>query len=48
MEIHFDEELRLLKQKLLGMADTAQEMITLAVTALKQRDDHGSSGAGCP
>ena len=39
MEIHFDEELRLLKQKLLGMADTAQEMIVLAVKSLVDRQE---------
>lgn len=37
MERHFDEELKLLKQKLLSMADTAQEMIGLAVKALAER-----------
>lgn len=38
MERHFDEELILLKQKLLQMADTAQEMIGLAVKTLVDRD----------
>ena len=38
MEIHFDEELKGLKQKLLHMADTAQEMIGLAVRSLVQRE----------
>lgn len=38
MEIHFDEELRLLKQKLLAMADTSQEMIGLAIAALVKRE----------
>jgi len=38
MEIHFDEELKLLKQKLLRMADTAQDMIGLAVKSLVQRE----------
>ncbi len=37
MEIHFDEELKLLKQKLLWMADTAQSMIGQAVKALSDR-----------
>ena len=37
MERHFDEELRELRQKLLHMADTAQEMIGLAVKALVDR-----------
>ena len=34
MERHFDDELKDLRQKLLQMADTAQEMIGLAVKAL--------------
>ena len=38
METHFDEELRLLKQKLLTMADDAQQMIMLAVKSLVQRE----------
>ena len=37
MERHFDEELKDLRQKLLNMADTAQEMIGLAVKALVER-----------
>ncbi len=37
MEIHFDEELKILKQKLLYMGDLAQEMIGLAIQALKER-----------
>lgn len=39
MERHFDEELKLLKQKLLQMADTAQEMIGLAVRSLSERNE---------
>ncbi len=38
MEIHFDEELRHLKQKLLHMADLSQSMIGLAVGALTERN----------
>lgn len=38
MERHFDEELRQLKGELLRMARMAQEAITLAVEALKDRD----------
>lgn len=38
METHFDEELKILKQKLLSMADTAQAMISLAVKSLTQRE----------
>ncbi len=38
MERHFDEELKNLKEKLLTMADTAQEMIGLSVKALTERD----------
>ncbi len=38
MERHFDEELKNLKEKLLHMADTAQEMIGLSVKALTERD----------
>ena len=38
MDIHFDEELKLLKKKLLNMADHAQEMINLSVESLRQRD----------
>lgn len=37
MERHFDEELKELRQKLLRMADTAQEMIGLAVKTLTER-----------
>ena len=37
MERHFDEELKHLKQKLLHMADTAQEMIGLSVKSLAER-----------
>jgi phosphate transport system protein len=37
MERHFDDELKELRQKLLQMADTAQEMIGLAVKALVDR-----------
>ena len=37
MERHFDEELKDLRQKLLQMADTTQEMIGLAVKALVDR-----------
>ena len=37
MERHFDEELKNLKQKLLHMADTAQEMIGLSVKSLAER-----------
>ncbi len=39
MEIHFDEELRLLKQKLLLMADLSQEMIGLAIKSLTEREE---------
>jgi phosphate transport system protein len=39
MERHFDEELKNLKQKLLRMGDTAQEMIGLAVKALVERKE---------
>lgn len=39
MERHFDEELKDLKQKLLHMADTAQEMIGLSVKALAERKE---------
>ena len=39
MERHFDEELKNLKQKLLTMADTAQEMIGLSVRALVERNE---------
>ena len=38
MERHFDEELKNLKQKLLTMADTAQEMIGFSVRALTDRN----------
>ncbi len=37
METHFDEELKQLKQKLLRMADTAQDMIGMAVRSLIER-----------
>jgi phosphate transport system protein len=37
MERHFDDELIELKQKLLKMADTAQQMIRLSIEALVQR-----------
>lgn len=37
MERHFDDELKDLRQKLLQMADTAQEMIGLAIKALVER-----------
>ena len=40
METQFDEELKILKQKLLMMGDLAQEMIGLAIQALKERE-HG-------
>lgn len=39
MERHFDEELKHLKQRLLQMADTAQEMIGLAVKSLAERKE---------
>ncbi len=39
MERHFDEELIHLKQKLLSMADTAQQMIHYSVEALVQRKE---------
>ncbi len=39
MERHFDEELRLLKQKLLQMADTAQSMIGICVQSLVERKE---------
>lgn len=39
MERHFDEELKHLKEKLLGMADTAQEMVGLAVKSLADRKE---------
>ncbi len=39
MERHFDEELKNLKQKLLHMADTAQEMIGLSVKSLAERKE---------
>jgi phosphate transport system protein len=38
MERHFDEELKHLKQKLLQMADTAQEMIGLSIKVLTDRN----------
>ena len=39
MERHFDEELKDLKQRLLHMADTAQEMIGLSVKSLTERKE---------
>ncbi len=39
MERHFDEELKNLKQRLLHMADTAQEMVGLAVKSLVERKE---------
>ncbi len=39
METHFDEELKILKQKLLQMGDLAQEMIGLSILALKERQE---------
>jgi len=39
MERHFDEELKNLKQKLLQMADTAQEMIGLSIKSLVERNE---------
>ena len=39
MEIHFDEELTHLKQKLLQMADIAQEMIGMAIGSLSERKE---------
>lgn len=39
MERHFDEELKNLKEKLLQMADIAQEMIGLSVKALVERKE---------
>ena len=39
MERHFDEELKNLKQKLLQMADAAQEMIGLAIQSLVERSE---------
>jgi phosphate transport system protein len=39
MERHFDEELKNLKQRLLKMADTAQEMIGLSVRCLVERKE---------
>ncbi len=39
MERHFDEELKNLKQRLLHMADLAQEMIGLAVKSLVDRNE---------
>ena len=38
METQFDEELKVLKQRLLLMADLAQEMIGLSIQALKERE----------
>lgn len=39
MERHFDEELKVLKQRLLHMADLSQEMIGLSVKALVDRKE---------
>lgn len=39
MERHFDEELALLKEKLLHMADISQQMIGLAIRCLKEREE---------
>lgn len=39
MERHFDEELRLLQEKLLLMASAAEESILLAVSGLKERNE---------
>ncbi|MBI3252370.1 MAG: phosphate signaling complex protein PhoU [Candidatus Omnitrophica bacterium] len=39
MERHFDEELKNLKQRLLHMADTAQQMIGLSVRVLTERKE---------
>ena len=39
MERHFDEELTKLKQRLLLMGDTAQDMIGLAIRALAERKE---------
>jgi phosphate transport system protein len=39
MERHFDEELKDLKEKLLQMADIAQEMIGLSIRALAERNE---------
>ena len=39
MERHFDEELTHLKQRLLQMGDTAQEMIGLAIKSLVERKE---------
>ena len=39
MDAHFDEELTRLKQKLLRMADIAQQMIRLSVESLTRRKD---------
>ena len=39
MERHFDEELKNLKQKLLHMGDTAQEMIRLSIKSLVERKE---------
>ncbi len=39
MERHFDEEQKNLKQKLLQMGDTAQEMIGLAIKSLVERKE---------
>ena len=42
MERHFDEELKELKEKLLKMADTSQQMVGLAVRSLVQRKEEGA------
>lgn len=39
MERRFDEELKILKKKLLRMASLAEDSITLAVNSLKNRDE---------
>jgi phosphate transport system protein len=39
MERPFDEELKMLKEKLLDMASRAEEQIALAIRALKNRDE---------
>ena len=44
MERHFDEELKNLKQKLLQMGDTAQQMIGLAVKSLVERKEELARG----
>jgi phosphate transport system protein len=37
MDRHFDEELKILKEKLIGMSSLAEEMIQKSITALKER-----------